>query len=155
MSQPVPPAGAPEQSPLGKPSGYCSEYAPALLFPIDRAPKRAELGIHGVLPFVGEDLWNAYELSWLNPRGKPVVAMATFRVPATSPRLIESKSLKLYLNSFNGTCFDDAAVVRETIGRISRRRARRSRSSCTPRYAPDARTGLRRGRTDRHARHRD
>ncbi|MCB1899987.1 NADPH-dependent 7-cyano-7-deazaguanine reductase QueF [Cognatazoarcus halotolerans] len=117
MSQPVPPAGAPEQSPLGKPSGYCSEYAPALLFPIDRAPKRAELGIHGALPFVGEDLWNAYELSWLNPRGKPVVAMATFRVPATSPRLIESKSLKLYLNSFNGTCFDDAAVVRETIGR--------------------------------------
>lgn len=117
MSQPTPPAGAPEHSPLGKSSSYCTDYAPGLLFPIDRAPKRAELGIHDVLPFVGEDLWNAYELSWLNPRGKPVVALARFRVPATSPRLVESKSLKLYLNSFNGTRFADLQAVSEAITR--------------------------------------
>ena len=117
MSQTVPPAGAPEQSPLGKSSSYCTDYAPALLFPIDRAAKRAELGIGEVLPFVGEDLWNAYELSWLNLRGKPVVALASFRVAAESPRLVESKSLKLYLNSFNGTRFADAGAVRATIAR--------------------------------------
>jgi 7-cyano-7-deazaguanine reductase len=91
-----------ETSLLGRVVAYRDTYAPELLFPIDRQLKRDELGIAaGALPFVGEDLWNAYELSWLDARGKPVVALGEFRVPADSPRLIESKSLKLYLNSFN------------------------------------------------------
>lgn len=107
-----------EASPLGKPVAYRDTYAPELLFPIDRQSKRDELGVRAdALPFRGEDLWNAYELSWLNPRGKPVVALAEFRVPADTPRLIESKSLKLYLNSFNQSRFTDAAAVREAIAR--------------------------------------
>ena len=91
-----------EASLLGQAVAYRDTYAPELLFPIERQLKRDELGIAaGAPPFVGEDLWNAYELSWLDARGKPVVALGEFRVPAASPRLIESKSLKLYLNSFN------------------------------------------------------
>jgi 7-cyano-7-deazaguanine reductase len=113
----LPPHGA-EFSPLGKPADYCDSYAPELLFPIARQLKRDEIGVvAGRLPFVGEDLWNAYEMSWLNPRGKPVVAIATFRVPADSPRLIESKSLKLYLNSCNQSRFADAEAVRATLAR--------------------------------------
>jgi 7-cyano-7-deazaguanine reductase len=93
----------PESSPLGKPAIYQTEYDPSLLFPIARQGKRDELGIAGTLPFFGIDIWNAYELSWLNLRGKPQVAIATITVPADSPNIIESKSLKLYLNSFNQT----------------------------------------------------
>jgi 7-cyano-7-deazaguanine reductase len=105
-------------SPLGRVVAYRDTYAPDLLFPIPRQPKRAELGlVEGALPFVGEDLWNAYELSWLNLRGKPVVALGRFRVPADSPNLIESKSLKLYLNSFNQSRFDGCATVAQRIGR--------------------------------------
>ena len=95
---------APEASPLGKAVAYAEHYDPSLLFPIPRQGKRAEIGLaEAALPFVGEDIWNAYELSWLDLRGKPVVALAHFIVPAVSPNLIESKSLKLYLNSFNQT----------------------------------------------------
>lgn len=104
-------------SPLGKPVTYCEQYEPSLLFPIPRSEKRIELGIHDSLPFVGFDLWNAYEISWLNPRGKPVVALGRFRVPAQSPRLIESKSLKLYLNSFNQTRFESLEAVQSTIAK--------------------------------------
>ncbi|NMM28995.1 MAG: NADPH-dependent 7-cyano-7-deazaguanine reductase QueF [Glaciimonas sp.] len=96
----------PDQSPLGKPASYQAEYAPALLFPIARQGKRDELGLGlevATLPFFGLDIWNAYELSWLNLRGKPQVAIATITVPADSPNIIESKSFKLYLNSFNQT----------------------------------------------------
>ena len=93
----------PEHSPLGKTSAYRTDYAPELLFPIPRQGKRDELGLKGTLPFFGVDIWNAYELSWLNMRGKPQVAVARFTVPADSPNLIESKSFKLYLNSFNQT----------------------------------------------------
>ena len=111
------PHGA-ESSPLGRAVAYRDTYAPELLFPIERQLKRAELGLKpGALPFVGEDLWNAYELSWLDPRGKPVVALANFRVPASSPRLIESKSLKLYLNAFNQQHCTDADEVRGLIAR--------------------------------------
>jgi 7-cyano-7-deazaguanine reductase len=107
-----------EASPLGQPVAYRDTYAPELLFPIARQLKREELGIApDALPFVGEDLWNAYELSWLNLRGKPVVAIATFRVPADSPNLIESKSLKLYLNSCNQSRFADPAVVQAMLAR--------------------------------------
>ena len=88
-------------SPLGKRVASSPHYDPGLLFPIARAPKREQLGINAALPFHGLDIWNAYELSWLDARGKPCVALGEFRVPAQSPRLIESKSLKLYLNSLN------------------------------------------------------
>jgi 7-cyano-7-deazaguanine reductase len=94
---------SPDQSPLGKTSSYRTEYAPELLFPIPRQAKRDELGLAGTLPFYGVDIWNAYELSWLNMRGKPQVAVARITVPAASPNIIESKSFKLYLNSFNQT----------------------------------------------------
>ena len=92
-----------DHSPLGKSSAYRSDYAPELLFPIPRQGKRDELQLHGTLPFFGVDIWNAYELSWLNPRGKPQVAIARVTVPADSPNIVESKSFKLYLNSFNQT----------------------------------------------------
>lgn len=93
----------PDQSPLGKSSAYQTQYAPELLFPIPRQQKRDELGLKGTLPFFGVDIWNAYELSWLNMRGKPQVAIATVTAPADSPNIVESKSFKLYLNSFNQT----------------------------------------------------
>ena len=113
MSQPSDPSIL---SPLGKPTEYRADYAPELLYPIPRQLKRDELGISAAtLPFVGEDLWNAYELSWLNAKGKPLVALASFRVPATSPNLIESKSFKLYLNSFNQTPFADTETVQQTL----------------------------------------
>lgn len=101
----------PEQSQLGKASAYVDQYDPSLLFPIPREAKRAEIGIHGRLPFLGADLWTAFELSWLNPKGKPQVAIAHFTVPCESTHLIESKSLKLYLNSYNNTRFADVADV--------------------------------------------
>lgn len=93
----------PDQSPLGKVSAYVACYDPGLLFPIARKGKRDELNLCGTLPFFGVDIWNAYELSWLNLRGKPQVAIATVIAPADSPNIIESKSFKLYLNSFNQT----------------------------------------------------
>ncbi|MDR2690432.1 MAG: NADPH-dependent 7-cyano-7-deazaguanine reductase QueF [Azoarcus sp.] len=109
---------SPHDSPLGKPTARRDTYAPELLFPMARQGKRDEIGVRGdALPFVGEDIWNAYELSWLDARGKPVVALARFRVPASSPGLIESKSLKLYLNAFNQQRMPDAETVRATIAR--------------------------------------
>ena len=89
------------ESSLGKQVAGSDHYDPSLLFPIARSTGRDVLGLGGVLPFNGVDIWNAYELSWLDARGKPCVAIGEFRVPAQSPNLIESKSLKLYLNSFN------------------------------------------------------
>jgi 7-cyano-7-deazaguanine reductase len=101
----------PEQSELGKSSAYADHYDAALLFPIARRPKRDEIGLSETLPFFGADLWTAYELSWLNPRGKPQLAIARITVPAESTHIVESKSVKLYLNSFNNTVFADAAEV--------------------------------------------
>jgi 7-cyano-7-deazaguanine reductase len=98
--------------PLGKPTLYTSEYDPGLLCPIPRQLKRDEIGLTDDLPFHGVDIWNAYELSWLTPQGKPVVAMGEFRIPCESANLVESKSIKLYLNSFNQTRFDDFESVR-------------------------------------------
>lgn len=117
MTQTQNPSNAPDASPLGKAVSYCDQYAPELLFPIPRSGKRAEIGLHDKLPFTGHDLWNAYEISWLNSRGKPVVAIGTLEVPAESPCLIESKSLKLYFNSFNQTRFDNIETVHATIAR--------------------------------------
>ncbi|WP_027475719.1 NADPH-dependent 7-cyano-7-deazaguanine reductase QueF [Curvibacter gracilis] len=101
----------PEQSQLGKASAYVDQYQPSLLFPIPRLGKREEIGISGSPPFFGADLWTAFELSWLNQRGKPQVAIAHVTVPCESPNIIESKSFKLYLNSFNNTRFADASEV--------------------------------------------
>ncbi|MES2151645.1 MAG: NADPH-dependent 7-cyano-7-deazaguanine reductase QueF [Pseudomonadota bacterium] len=98
-------------SPLGKTSAYQTQYAPALLFPIARQHKRDELQLGATLPFFGVDIWNAYELSWLNLRGKPQVAIATITAPADSPNIIESKSFKLYLNSFNQTRLANADAL--------------------------------------------
>ncbi len=99
-------------SPLGKTSAYRTDYAPELLFPIPRQGKRDELGLSGTLPFFGVDIWNAYEISWLNGRGKPQVAIARITVPADSPNIVESKSFKLYLNSFNQTRLDSAEALK-------------------------------------------
>ena len=101
----------PEQSQLGKASAYVDQYDPSLLFPIPRQGKREEIGIRGAAPFFGADLWTAFELSWLNLRGKPQVAIAHITVPCESPNIIESKSFKLYLNSFNNSRFADAGEV--------------------------------------------
>ena len=106
--------------PLGREVAYPSQYDAGLLFPIPRTQGRAEIGIDtGIdappLPFVGHDRWHAYELSWLDARGKPVAATATLAVPAASPMLIESKSLKLYLNSLNAARFESAEYVRDTL----------------------------------------
>jgi 7-cyano-7-deazaguanine reductase len=103
---------SPELSPLGKTADYGHDYDPGLLFPIARASQRALLGVGDELPFAGVDFWNAYELSWLDGRGKPRVALAEFRVPATSPNLIESKSFKLYLGSYAQTRIADTESLR-------------------------------------------
>ena len=108
---------APEATagPLGRPAVYPGHYDPGLLFAIDRAPQRAALGIGARLPFMGADVWNAYELGWLDPRGRPHVGVLECVVPADSPRLIESKSFKLYLNSFNQEKVTDAAALATTL----------------------------------------
>jgi 7-cyano-7-deazaguanine reductase len=101
----------PEHSQLGHAVVYTDQYDAALLFTIPRAAQRLELGLGTSLPFLGADLWTAFELSWLNARGKPQVALAHITVPCESVNLIESKSLKLYLGSFSNTRFADAAEV--------------------------------------------
>lgn len=105
----------PSQSSLGKTTAYTSQYDASLLFPIARADKRTELGITGTPPFFGADLWTAFELSWLNVRGKPQVALLHITVPCETPNIIESKSFKLYLNSLNQTHFADAADVQALV----------------------------------------
>ena len=106
--------GTADNSLLGKETPYCGVYNPKLLFPIPRQEKRDELNIiKGSLPFVGLDIWTAFEVSWLNAKGKPIVAIAEFAFPAESEFLIESKSFKLYLNSFNGTRFNTPEEVVE------------------------------------------
>lgn len=97
------------------PAGPPAEYSPDLLQSIPRSEGRDRLGIAGALPFDGEDIWNAYELSWLDTDGKPMVATGEFRIPADSPNIIESKSLKLYLNSLNGCPYESLDTVRSTI----------------------------------------
>ena len=107
----------PHDSSLGREVAYPAAYDPSLLFAIPRAGARAELGLDAETPppFTGHDRWHAYELGWLDGRGKPQVATATLHVPADSPNLVESKSLKLYLNSLNGARFDDAEALRARI----------------------------------------
>ena len=88
---------------LGKSVEYATTYNPELLQAVPRSLSRKEIGLTDALPFHGEDLWNAYELSWLNNKGKPQVAVMQCTVPFDSPNLVESKSFKMYLNSFNQT----------------------------------------------------
>ena len=108
-------SNTPEQSQLGRASAYVDHYDPAQLFPIARQDKRDELQIGAQLPFFGADLWTAFELSWLNPRGKPQVALAHITVPCESANIVESKSFKLYLNSFNNSVFESADAVRDVM----------------------------------------
>ncbi|HEY1227627.1 MAG TPA: hypothetical protein VGF26_09925, partial [Ramlibacter sp.] len=115
-------SNTPEQSQLGRASAYVDQYDPRQLFPIARATQRATMGTQeGALPFFGADLWTAFELSWLNARGKPQLAIAHFTIPCETPNIVESKSFKLYLTSFNSTVFHDAAAVRERLTQSVRR----------------------------------
>ncbi|MBA6341377.1 NADPH-dependent 7-cyano-7-deazaguanine reductase QueF [Colwellia sp. MB02u-10] len=101
---------------LGKVTSYCSQYTPELLQAVPRSLNRDSLGLTtNNLPFKGEDVWYGYELSWLNDKGKPVVAVAEFSFPCTSPNIVESKSFKLYLNSFNQTRFSSWQSVESAL----------------------------------------
>ncbi len=102
---------------LGQKTEYISEYQPSLLQAVPRQLNRDDLALSEPLPFSGFDLWNLYELSWLNSKGKPVVAVAEVRLDAGSENLIESKSFKLYLNSFNQTRFSSTDDVQNTLQR--------------------------------------
>lgn len=105
-----------QASPLGKVNQYVDQYQPDLLFPISRGVKWQELGLTvDTLPYHGVDIWNSYELSWLMPSGKPRVMIAEFIIPADSPFIIESKSFKLYLNSFNQSVFSSDLAVQQTL----------------------------------------
>lgn len=101
---------------LGKNTHYCSEYNADLLQGVPRSLNRNDLALNQHnLPFFGEDVWYGYELSWLNEKGKPVVAVAEFRFACTSENIVESKSFKLYLNSFNQTRFASVKAVEEIL----------------------------------------
>jgi 7-cyano-7-deazaguanine reductase len=104
--------GLAAESLLGKSTPYCSQYDASLLFSIPRQEKRDELGFDlDSLPFTGLDIWTGFEVSWLNLKGKPIAVIAEFAFQVDAPNLIESKSFKLYLNSFNGTRFADMQTV--------------------------------------------
>jgi 7-cyano-7-deazaguanine reductase len=109
--------------PLGRETEYPQEYAPGVLYAVPRAETRERLGIGADLPFSGVDLWNAWELTWLDPGGKPVAGTATFLFDATCPSIVESKSLKLYLGSFAMSRFDDhrtlAGTIASDLGKVS------------------------------------
>src|SRR5438477_2341780 len=102
-------------SPLGKATDYPDRYDASLLFAVPRAPQRAALGIEGNLPFFGCDVWNAYEITWLDLQGRPRLAIGELRVSAESPAMVESKSLKLYLGSFAQEPLASATALRERI----------------------------------------
>lgn len=106
-----------ERLPLGQKSTYIQTYSPSLLCLVPRHYARDDIGIKEPLPFHGFDLWNGYELSWLNRKGKPVVAMGQFKFPCSSPNIVESKAFKLYLNSFNQSHFDSIEEVSSIIER--------------------------------------
>ncbi|MGI9237361.1 MAG: NADPH-dependent 7-cyano-7-deazaguanine reductase QueF [Woeseiaceae bacterium] len=101
--------------PLGRDTDYPDNYAPTLLCPIPRAAARGPLGIAEPLPFSGSDIWNAWELTWLGGSSRPTVATAEIIVPADSANIVESKSLKLYLNSFAMSRFSSDFDVAETL----------------------------------------
>lgn len=100
---------------LGKGTAYVSQYDPKQLYPIARSVAREALALNGELPFVGCDLWTGWELSWLDSNGLPQVAVAEFEIPVASTHIIESKSFKLYLNSFNQSRFNAWADVEQAL----------------------------------------
>ncbi len=102
---------------LGRQTPVVDSYAPDLLYPIPRGAGRATIGCSENQPFTGTDLWHAYEMSWLDAGGKPVVRVGRFAIPASSPNMVESKSFKLYLNSLNNTRFESQSQVIDTIQR--------------------------------------
>lgn len=104
-------------SPLGKATRYPEAYDADLLYPVERAPQREVLGLAGTLPFGGVDRWTAWELAWLDRPGRAQAAILTFDVPCTSPRIVESKSVKLWLASLYDERFDSAAAVRDLVAR--------------------------------------
>ena len=103
------------ENPLGNKTEYKDQYDAGLLFPIARTESRDKLGLTSELPFRGDDRWTAYEVSWLDASGKPQVRLAEFIVPSDSPNIIESKSFKLYLNSFNQTVFNNERKVKSML----------------------------------------
>jgi len=106
------------QSELGQKTSYDQTYNPGRLFPIPRAIKRQEIGVDSIqLPFKGFDIWNHYEVSWLNPKGKPLVGIAEIILPCESPNIIESKSMKLYFNSLNNSKFESMEVLQKVINK--------------------------------------
>lgn len=112
------------KNPLGKDSEYPDRYAPDVLCPIRRSDARNAMGLSGTLPFGGADIWNAYELTWLEESGRPVVATAVLQVPATSKQIFESKSLKIYLNSFSmcryASVDELSSVIARDLGEIAK-----------------------------------
>lgn len=103
---------------LGQKTEYASQYDRTLLQPVPRALNRDGLGITQNQPFtIGADIWTAYEISWLNEKGLPQVAIADIYLDYQSQNLIESKSFKLYLNSFNQSKFTDFNAVQQTMQR--------------------------------------
>lgn len=108
-------AGAWDDLLLGRPIADADTYTPALLAGIARTRTRASLALADGLPFRGLDRWTAYELTWLNPRGRPECGVIELEIPCTSPSFVESKSLKLYLNSFSQTEFENVRAVERTL----------------------------------------
>lgn len=107
-----------QNNPLGKSSEYVDQYNASLLFPIRRDEGWRQAGVErSDIPFFGEDIWNGYEISWLDKSGVPQVAIAEFHISAESKNLVESKSFKLYLNSFNQTQCDNKQAVIEMMQR--------------------------------------
>lgn len=100
---------------LGQKTEYSSQYAPSLLQGVPRSLNRNDIQLTDDLPFIGVDIWTLYELSWLNENGLPQVAVGEVTLPATSPNLVESKSFKLYLNSFNQTQFSHWDEVKKAL----------------------------------------
>ena len=103
-----------QDSPLGKNSIYVSEYDPSQLCPLPRTSVWQDYGYEKA-PWTGTDIWNAWEISWLNGKGLPQLAIGEFQVPADTVNLIESKSLKLYLNSFSQSSFESSDAVKQRI----------------------------------------
>jgi len=109
--------GTPDGSPLGKATVYTARYDPGLLYAVERAPQRASLGLSSSLPFEGSDAWTAWEAQWLDTDGRPQAAVVRFSVPATSPAIVESKSVKLYFTALDDTRFATAEAFRATVAR--------------------------------------
>jgi 7-cyano-7-deazaguanine reductase len=97
--------------PLGIDAEYTEGYDSNLLFPMPRHEGRSAVGLEAGKPWTGHDLWTGYEFSWLNAKGRPSVAVLTIVVDAESTHIVESKSMKLYLNGFAQTRFSSTGEV--------------------------------------------